>query len=100
VTETNLRDTAACSQQLDEALLVCLVYLGIQSAERGNDVRASAGVRDWVQRGSVGMYLDSWAGSSKGPTDTRQGAVTQWKILRVGPGELLSPGFEYMLSGL
>jgi hypothetical protein len=43
--KTNLRDTAACSQQLDETLLVRLVHLGTQSADRGNDIGASASVR-------------------------------------------------------
>jgi hypothetical protein len=44
--ETDLRYTAASSQQLDETLLVSLVQLGTQSADGGNNIGTGAGMRD------------------------------------------------------
>jgi hypothetical protein len=44
--KTDLRDTAAGSQQLDQTLLVGLVHLGTQSADGRNDIGADAGMRD------------------------------------------------------
>jgi hypothetical protein len=99
-TKINFRDAAASGQQLDQSLLVSLVHLGTQSSDRGNYVRANAGVRDYIQRGPISVDLDSWTGSRMGPSNTRQGARSRWRGCYVGPGELFAPGVDLQLSGL
>jgi hypothetical protein len=77
-----------------------LVDLGTQSPDRGNDIRANAGLRNYVQRGPVSVDLDDWTGSGMGPTYIRQGAGTRWRGRDIGPGDMLTPGVELQLSGL
>jgi hypothetical protein len=99
-TKIDFCDTAASSQQLDKSLLVSLVDLGIQSSDRGNDIRANAGLRNYIQRGPVSMDFDGWTGSGMGPTYIRQRAGNRWRGRGIGPGEMFTPGVELQLSGL